>query len=352
MTFSRTKFFAGYRQVWGGLSQQQVDGLNFLLSAIENDPYITRVPWAAYLLATTKHETADTFQPIHEYGSHAYFVKRYGSQTAVGKRLGNDTPEEGADYAGVGDAQLTGESNFEKAEAALREFYPDVVAEFEARTGKKFDLTVGDQPNDKSDPQNAGDPAIAYCILSYGMRTGMFTGRRLTVKTDYKDWRRIINGTDKATLIAGYAKNFEKILTDSSVTSVPAQTPTGESNAIGIDNLPVQLPESTSEATDDKTLLQKADEVGDKVQSVNSTIEKFTFPSLPTGLGTRAMVIGMKAWATVLMVAGMLYEHRDYIYIAVILGIAGAWLWNESRKRNNPPGAGTVITDKRWWHFW
>jgi putative chitinase len=92
------------------------------------------------MLATTKHETADTFQPIHEYGSHAYFVRRYGSQTKIGKQLGNDTAEEGAIYAGRGDVQLTGETNYEKAEDALRSDYPDLVAQYEARTGKNFRL--------------------------------------------------------------------------------------------------------------------------------------------------------------------------------------------------------------------
>ena len=111
----------------------------------------------------------------------AYFIRRYGSQTKVGKRLGNDTPEEGADYAGRGDVQITGETNYEKAEAALREFYPEIVAEFERRTGKRFDLTVGDQPDDKRDPDNAMDPAIAYAIMSFGMRTGMFTDRKSVV---------------------------------------------------------------------------------------------------------------------------------------------------------------------------
>ena len=216
--FDRKQFFDGYRNEFGKLSSIQVSGLNELLAFIEADKYITRIPYASYELATTKHETADTFHPIHEYGSKAYFIKRYGGQTKKGKELGNDTPDEGYYYAGQGYPQTTGESNFEKAEDAIRREYPEVVADFERRTGKVFDLTVGDQPNDENDPANMMDPAIAYVTMSYGMRKGMFTGHRMSdyldeIPPDYKNARKIINGMDKANLIAGYARSFEKILT-------------------------------------------------------------------------------------------------------------------------------------------
>lgn len=248
MRFDRKKFFDGYRDHFGRLSPQQVSGLNFILDAAELDPYVNDVRWLAYMLATTKHETADTFQPIHEYGSHAYFVKRYGSQTAVGKRLGNDTAEEGATYAGRGDVQLTGETNYEKAEEAIREQYPEIVAAFEVRTGKKFDLTVGDQPGDERDPDIAMDPAIAYAIMSYGMRTGMFTGRKLSdffndKKTDYKNARRIINGLDSAEKIAGYAKEFEEILVSAVTVEDPAKVASSDSANL------VKLGEQNSDPT-------------------------------------------------------------------------------------------------------
>lgn len=229
MRFNRAKFYEGFRKFEGELTQQQVNGVNFILDSMEKDPYLTNVSHAAYMFATVKPETAHTYQPIHEYGGYKYFVKRYGSQTKVGKGLGNDTPEEGALYAGVGLVQLTGESNFEKMEVALRKYYPEIVKEFEQRTGKKFDLTVGDQPNDNLDPQNAGDPAIAYAIMSYGMRTGLFTGRKLSDYDkvqgfDAKNARKIINGLDHAELIAGYYKRFLPILKQSLILGASTQT--------------------------------------------------------------------------------------------------------------------------------
>lgn len=232
LRFDRKTFFDGYRAKFGKLDQQQVRGLDRLLSGIEQDPHIKDIRWAAYMLATVKHETAHTFQPIHEYGGKAYFVKRYGGQTRKGKELGNDTPDEGYYYAGKGDVQTTGESNYEKAEIALRREYPELVAEFERRTGKHFDLTVGDQENDETDPMNMLDPAISYAVMSYGMRHGMFTGKNLAdyIKAqfcDYREARRIINGLDKADAIAKIASTFEGILR-----AAQAALPVGESTPL------------------------------------------------------------------------------------------------------------------------
>jgi len=214
---NRERFFFAFQGPLGQFSPLQLEALDYLLSALENDPHITDIRDAAYILATTYHETAATFRPIHEYGNRAYFMKRYGSDTKVGRELGNDTPEEGADYAGRGFPQVTGENNYEMIERALRKEYPEVIARFEQRTGKSFDLTVGDQPNDSSDPDNMMDPEIAYCAMSYGMRKGAFTGVGLRKYIndkgcDYINARRIINGTDCAQKIAGYAVNIEAAL--------------------------------------------------------------------------------------------------------------------------------------------
>lgn len=227
--FDRKKFFDGFRQWQGIVTPKQVEGLTYLLDCIENDPFMIRVDWISYCLGTTFHETAHTFMPIHEYGSRAYFIKNYGyhGPNSKGAQLGNDTLEEGYDYAGKGFVQLTGEYNYENMEIALRKEYPALIADFQRRTGKTFDLTVGDQPNDKDDPKNAMDPKIAYAIMSYGMRHGTFTGKSLG---DYfsksrREWvsaRRIINGLDKAQRIAEYAMEFFDILNDSVInTGVP-----------------------------------------------------------------------------------------------------------------------------------
>ena len=61
---------------------------------------------------------------------------------------------------------------------------------------------------------------VAYKIMSYGMTHGAFTGVALSRyinegKTDYLNARKIINGTDKADLIAGYATAIEQMLLSS-----------------------------------------------------------------------------------------------------------------------------------------
>jgi hypothetical protein len=53
--------------------------------------------------------------------------------------------------------------------------------------------------------------------MSYGMRNGSFTGKKLSdyisgTTADYVNARRIINGTDRAELIAGYATRLEPML--------------------------------------------------------------------------------------------------------------------------------------------
>jgi len=67
------------------------------------------------------------------------------------------------------------------------------------------------------DPEQALRPAIAYQIMSVGMRKGLFTGKKLADyigpgKCDYRNARQIINGLDQADRIAGYAATLEKIV--------------------------------------------------------------------------------------------------------------------------------------------
>lgn len=53
--------------------------------------------------------------------------------------------------------------------------------------------------------------------MTYGMYSGIFTGKKITAyinkaKSDYVNARRVINGVDKAEVIAGHAEIFETIL--------------------------------------------------------------------------------------------------------------------------------------------
>lgn len=193
MRFDRKRFFDAYREKFPGkLPVGRVRGLQELLGFIEEDQEIQDVRWAAYMLATTKHETADTYQPIVERGPRAYFDK-YEPGTKIGKRLGNVNHGDGYRLRGRGYVQITGVSNYLKMSDLL-----DV------------DLYV--------EPELALRPDIAYQIMSAGMRLGTFTGKKLADyipgdgPADYFQARRIINWLDRAALIAGYAWEFEEIL--------------------------------------------------------------------------------------------------------------------------------------------
>lgn len=153
-----------------GLTQSQVDGFEFLLARIEDSDLDPR--WSAYMLATAWHETGYEMQPNSEKGSKRYFSrKRYGFK-----------------WRGRGYVHLTWQENYER---------------FNKVTG--IDLV--------SDPERALEPEAAWEIMLVGMTKGMFTGRRLAQyfndeMTRWSAARAIINGTDCADKIAGYANVF------------------------------------------------------------------------------------------------------------------------------------------------
>lgn len=198
MRYNHTTFFNGYRELYGKLNQTQVSGLDNLLGYLELDADVSDIRWAAYMLATVKHECADTFQPITERGAKSYFDK-YEPGTKIGKGLGNTVKGDGYLYRGRGYVQITGRANYQKMTEKL------------ALTGDE-DLVLH--------PDSALHPGIAYRIISFGMRTGSFTGKKLSdyvnaTKCDYTNARRIVNVLDKAATIKDYAVNFETILTNS-----------------------------------------------------------------------------------------------------------------------------------------
>lgn len=159
----------------GKLTQSQVDGLNSILQAM-NDYGVQDKRFAAYILATPYHETAKTMQPIREYGLGKNYS--YGKPDAVTHLV----------YYGRGYVQLTWKANYQKFARLLN-----------------VDLV--------NNPDLALNPVIAAKIMLLGMSRGLFTGKKLSdyitpTHCDFINCRRIINGTDKDLLIAGYATKF------------------------------------------------------------------------------------------------------------------------------------------------
>lgn len=198
--FNPAPFFAHLRAsgYFGDkLEQSEVDGCNAVLSACQEASW--PISWTAYGLATAYHETAHTMRPIKEYGGPAYLTRMYdvtGQNPERAQKMGNASPGDGVKYCGRGYVQLTWRTNYAKAEKALGQ--PLV-----------------------SQPDLAMDPAIAAAIMVRGMAEGWFTGRKLSGYfpnagpasfESFAEARRIINGTDKASEIAGYALEFQKAL--------------------------------------------------------------------------------------------------------------------------------------------
>lgn len=216
-TVDRERFFAEYRTRFGRLRPEQVAGLEFLLARFESDPHLASIDEVAYMLATVKHETADTFEPIDENGGAAYFNRRYGPQTKVGQRLGNTEAGDGALFHGRGYVQLTGRGNY-----------------FLLGTELGANLT--------GHPEHVKDPTIAYEVMSLGMREGLFTGKKLgdyvnAHKRDFKNARRVINGLDKADHIAALAEDFREIL-DEATQPAPrgsASDASGPGDSVGVE---------------------------------------------------------------------------------------------------------------------
>jgi putative chitinase len=177
------------------LDEDEVSGCKNILWAMAGAP----LSWCAYALATAYHETAHTMQPIEEYGGNRYFFRMYdiqGQRPHVAKDLGNTVPGDGIMYRGRGYVQLTGKRNYQKASDETG--YPLV-----------------------GNPDLAKRPDIAAVIMRIGMDQGWFTTRKFAhslpaeggaAHKQFFDARRIINGRDKAELIADYAIQFQEAL--------------------------------------------------------------------------------------------------------------------------------------------
>ncbi|NRA81619.1 MAG: hypothetical protein HRU18_25760 [Pseudoalteromonas sp.] len=173
------KFFSSIRSMFSGtLETSQVDGINAKLSSFGKACW--PISWASYAMATSYHETAKTMQPVEE----AYW-------------LSDDWRKQNLRYYpwhGRGDVQLTWEYNYKKADEKL---------------GLSGSLIAN--------PERALEPKISADVMVYGMQEGWFTNHSLGqhlpddlgTQEQFESARRIINGTDKKSEIAGIAKQFQ-----------------------------------------------------------------------------------------------------------------------------------------------
>ena len=176
----------------GAMNQSQVDGMTALLDYAEQVGCDDR--HLAYILATTFHETAQTMQPIAEYGK------------GKGKPYGVPDGPYNQVYYGRGFVQLTWYQNYDKQDKKLK---------LNGALVKNADLAL--------------DLQLATQIIFGGMYDGDFTGvglpKYITVSkppddtTDFYNARKIVNGLDCATQIQGYAQQFANAITHTATPS-------------------------------------------------------------------------------------------------------------------------------------
>jgi putative chitinase len=107
--FSRKVFFDVVRGslFHGAMTQQQVEGMEGILSAWEANPRSDNLRHLSYPMATTAHETGFTMWPIEEYGK------------GDGMQYGEPDPTTGHAYYGRGFVQLTWADNYKRCDEEL-----------------------------------------------------------------------------------------------------------------------------------------------------------------------------------------------------------------------------------------
>lgn len=173
---NRVEFFRKLKlALFDRFSQLQVDGINAILDEIERQN-VTNPRNIAYIFATAYHEGFDfngkstgkvqRLVPIIEGGPKAYLLsKKYYP------------------YYGRGYVQLTWDFNYKKYSKLLG-----------------IDL-IGN-------PDLALNVKTSAFVIVHGMMNGTFTGRKLDDYKTFVPMRAVVNGKDKANLIASHANAF------------------------------------------------------------------------------------------------------------------------------------------------
>jgi hypothetical protein len=166
-----------------GYTQRQVDSINAIVYEC-NKQCVLMSEQVAYILATAYHECHDPkhpenrLTPMWEFGGETYLKsKKYYP------------------FYGRGFSQLTWDYNYEKEQ-------------------KRLGISLVKKPDLMLDILTSANSHV-YCMMN-----GTYTGKKLTAyinpeRVDYINSRRVVNGVDKASLIAGYAGDFYRCIENS-----------------------------------------------------------------------------------------------------------------------------------------
>lgn len=175
------------------LTKSQVEGYEALIDQWQREVPALSIEQFAYVLATAYHETGGRMEPVREgfaktdAGAVAAVTKLFKSGR-ISRNYALPDKRTGKSYYGRGLAQVTHYDNYTKVGKAIG-----------------VDLV--------NNPDLLLDLEVSVKALMVGMRTGLFTGKKLSdyiapTKMDFRGARRIINGTDRAEHIAEIAEKF------------------------------------------------------------------------------------------------------------------------------------------------
>jgi putative chitinase len=187
MILNKPKTYENIRKNFGVLSQSQVEGFEAIFDEWRKQS-LTDLRWLAYILATVWHETNKTMQPIEEYEKGK--GKRYGNREWFDGKLYVDIK---TIFYGRGHTQNT-----------WRDIYKKLTF-FAKQKGFDWDFV--------NKPQLLLEMKPSIWATFFAMQSGLYTGKKLSnyfskTANDPVEARRIINGKDKAHLIAEYYHKF------------------------------------------------------------------------------------------------------------------------------------------------
>ncbi len=203
---NKDHFSDNYKRIFQKpLGENRKKNIFLITDAFEADEEMKSLRWLAYILGTSMHESNDTFAPVVE----GYWIKPESKRvSALYNYYLKNNPgalktifpygKVGTAYYGRGRVvQLTHDFNYKLASLKL---YKDL------RLFNDPEMIINDIDCDMQ-------------VTFKGMLNGWFTGYKLeqffplgSSKSNWFGARKIINGLDKANLIAGYAMKFYDLL--------------------------------------------------------------------------------------------------------------------------------------------
>ena len=166
------------------------EGIEVILSQWETNYDTHDDRWLAYILGTVHYESDRSFKPMSEGGARLrHLVRNEDAEgRANGEVAGRPDDEELERYFGRGFVLLTWKANY-------------------AWVGDRIGVDLVNEPH------RAADLDVASQVIIAGMRHGWFNGRMLadyfnSQVEDSVGAREVLNGRNKANLVAGYAMQY------------------------------------------------------------------------------------------------------------------------------------------------